>query len=74
MGCMYPDLDEYLTTDERRNAVLRIIESVIGRKDLTLGARRTLEMIASLVGGKIKTDASSPLDYMVQGDFERMRK
>ena len=74
MGCIYPDLGKFLTTDERQQALLRIIEFGLGRNYLTLGAKATLEMLASLVRGEIQTDASSPLDYMVQGDFERMRK
>jgi len=74
MGCIHPDLDELLTTDERRHHFIRVIESVVGRSDLAPESKTTLEMIASLVRGEIQTDASSPLDYMISGEFRRVRK
>jgi hypothetical protein len=74
IGWIHPNLDEFLTTGERRHHFLRIIESALGRIDLTPEAKATLEMIASLVRGEIRTDASSPLDYVVSGEFRRMRK
>jgi len=74
MGCIHPDLDELLTTEERKHHFIRIVDSVVGRSDLTPESKATLEMIASLVRGEIQTDASSPLEYMVSGEFRRMRK
>ncbi len=75
-GWIHPKLDEFLTTEERQHVFLRITESVLARNDLTREARATLEMMASLVRGEIQTDAGSPLDYMVSGEFpyRAMRK
>ena len=68
-GCIHAGLDGFLTTKDRRQIFLRLVEKVQGRSDLTPEATATLKLLAALVKGELDTDASSPLDYMVSGVF-----
>jgi hypothetical protein len=66
-GWMSPRLDEVASNEERRAALLILVETVVGsarRPEL----RTTAEFVRELLGGRMKTDASSPLDYMVSGE------
>ena len=69
MGCVHPLLDKFVTTEERRRTFLQLAESVSRGNDLTPEARSTLSLLVALIRGDISTDASSPLDYMVSGEF-----
>lgn len=69
LGFIHPSLDEFLTTDERRDTVLGLVRQIRESAGLTREARETAELFESLLLGMLKTDASSPLDYMVSGDF-----
>jgi hypothetical protein len=65
-GWIHPKLDEYLTSDERRTAVLKLVDNIALRPDLTEEANQTLALLIALLKGELSTDASSPLDYMVK--------
>lgn len=69
LGFIHPGLDEFLTNDERRDTVLGLVREISESAGLTREARETAGFLESLLLGKLKTDASSPLDYMVRGDF-----
>lgn len=66
-GWIHPNLDGYLTSDERRTAVLTLVENIASRPDLRKEAQQTLALLTALLMGELSTDASSPLDYMVKG-------
>jgi hypothetical protein len=66
-GWMRPRFDEFASNEERRAALITLVESVVGsasRREL----RATAEFVRELLDGRMKTDASSPLDYMVSGE------
>jgi hypothetical protein len=66
-GWIHPQLDEFVTTDERRETVLALLDDIASETDLTQEAKETSSLLASLLRGRIETDESSPLDYMVSG-------
>ncbi len=66
-GWVAPKLDEFLTSDERREAVLALLEDIISQPSLTREAEQTARLLAALLRGQMNTDVSSPLDYMVSG-------
>jgi hypothetical protein len=66
-GWIHPKLDEFLTTPERRNEVLTLLDDITLQNDLTPEARSTANLLKRLLRGELNTDASSPLDYMVSG-------
>jgi|SRR5436853_3669260 len=66
-GWIDPKLDEIVTSDNRRAAVLALLESIISDPDLTREAEGTARLVETLLRGQLDTDASSPLDYMVTG-------
>lgn len=63
-----PDLDEYVSTEDRRNVILELIDAVQSRPDVTPEAGATAEFLKHLILEEITTDAASPLDYMVSGE------
>lgn len=65
---IHPNLDEYVSSEERRNVILRLIDEVRSRSDVTPEAEETAEFLRRLMLGEIRTDAASPLDYMVNGE------
>ena len=67
IGWIHPDLDQYVTSVERRSVILGLIEEVISNSAITQEARETADLMRRLLLGEIRTDASSPLDYMVSG-------
>ncbi|HKO44154.1 MAG TPA: hypothetical protein VJU84_12835 [Pyrinomonadaceae bacterium] len=66
-GWIHPNLDEFVTNDERREAVLALLKGITSQRDLTPEAEQTARLIEALLRGEVNTDASSPLDYMVDG-------
>jgi hypothetical protein len=66
-GWIHPNLDEYLTNEERREEVLNLLRDVLSNTQLTREARETLKLMEALLRGHLNTDASSSLDYMVSG-------
>ena len=69
MGWVHPNFDEYLTNEDRRNKVLSLLEEVLSNVRLPREAQETLKLMEALLRGHLKTDESSPLDYMVSGPF-----
>jgi hypothetical protein len=66
-GWIHPNLDEYLTSEQRHEQVLSLLRKVLSHTQLQREARETLELFEALLCGHLTTDASSPLDYMVSG-------
>jgi hypothetical protein len=66
-GWIHPKLDEFITSDERREAVLALLKGITSQPDLTPEAEQTARLLEALLWGQINTDASSPLDYMISG-------
>src|SRR6266850_1474697 len=64
-GWIHPNLDEFVTSDERRESVLGLLEGITSQAGLTREAKETARLLEALLRGQINTDASSPLDYMV---------
>jgi len=66
-GWIHPNLDEFIISEDRRSIVLMLLDGITSQPDLTTEAQETAKLLAALLRGEIKTDASSPLDYMVSG-------
>jgi hypothetical protein len=66
-GLITPKLDEFITSDERREIVLALLGDIISLPGLTPEAEQTARFLGALLRDQLKTDASSPLDYMVSG-------
>ncbi len=66
-GWIHPKLDEFVTSDDRRDAVLTFLDGTTLQPDIPREARETAKLFEALLRGQITTDASSPLDYMVSG-------
>jgi hypothetical protein len=66
-GWIHPKFDEFITSDERREAVLALLKGITSQPDLTPEAEQTAKLLEALLRGQINTDASSPLDYMISG-------
>jgi len=64
-GWIHPNLDEFITSEDRREAILRLLNIITSQPDVTSEVRETANLFAALLRDEIKTDASSPLDYMV---------
>jgi hypothetical protein len=65
---IHPNLDEYISSEERREVMLRLIAEVRSRGDVTPEAAATAVFLRRLILGEITTDAASPRDYMVSGE------
>lgn len=72
-GWIHPNLDEFITSAERCEKVLSLLKEIKSQAGLTQEAQETIRLLDSLLRGKISTDASSPLDYMVSGPFPYTR-
>ena len=66
-GWIHPNLDEFITNDERRETVLALLDDIVSQSDLPREARDTAKLLEALLRGRLTTDVSSPLDYMVSG-------
>ena len=62
---VHPDLDEYVTSEERLETVIALIKVVTAKRDVPQEVKETGWLMESLLRGEITTDESSPLDYMV---------
>ena len=67
-GWIHPNLDEYVSSESRRTVVLRLIDELQSRRDVTPEAAETAGLLRRLLLGEITTDAASPLDYIVSGE------
>ena len=66
-GWIHPKLDEFLTSVQRRERVLTLLDDITSQHDLPREALETANLMQRLLRGELNTDASSPLDYMVSG-------
>lgn len=66
-GWIHPNLDEFITDDERRNVVLGLLNEVLSTTGLNREAEETARLLEALLRRQVHTDASSKLDYMVNG-------
>lgn len=64
---IHPDLDEYITSEEKRSVILALIEQVVSSPSVTQEVLETAQLMRRLLLGAITTTESSPLDYMVSG-------
>jgi hypothetical protein len=62
---IHPNLDEYVTSEERLETVVALIRAATSRPGVPREVKQTGLLMESLLRGEITTDASSPLDYMV---------
>ncbi|MBC7933173.1 MAG: hypothetical protein H7Z38_21630 [Rubrivivax sp.] len=62
---VHPNLDEYVTSEERLETVIALIQAVTSKQDIPREVKETGLLMESLLKGEITTDESSPLDYMV---------
>ena len=68
-GWIHPKLDEFASTEDRRQIVLQMVDGATHGAKVTPEATATLQLLASLLRGELNTDASSPLEYMISGEF-----
>lgn len=61
-GCMALDLDRFLRDDEKRDFILSACAAALMRTPDE--SKRTGQLFLSLLSGEVKTDASSPIDYL----------
>lgn len=61
-GCMALELDSFLADDVKRGYVISAADSALTRS--SDASRRTGTLFLSLLKGEVKTDASSPIDYL----------
>lgn len=66
-GWIDPRLDEFLTSEERRDVILSLLTDVISQPNLTREAEQTARLMETLLRGQLTTNASSSLDYMISG-------
>jgi hypothetical protein len=62
-------LDDLAISDARRETLLRLIETVVSRRESTPEVKATAALLTRLLEGRLNTDESSPRDYMVTGDL-----
>ncbi len=67
MGCMFLELDEFITTEERRRELCGVLGEIVRKRPHPDPVGRTAELFIRLLNGEISWDASTPLDYMVDG-------
>ena len=61
-GCMDLELDSFLADDERRRYVISAADSALSGS--SEASKRTVILFLALLKGEVKTDASSPIDYL----------
>jgi hypothetical protein len=62
---IHPMLDEFVTSEERLETVIALIQAVTSKQNIPQEVKETGLLMESLLQGEITTDESSPLDYMV---------
>ena len=65
-GWVHLKVHEFASTEERRNAIRDLVRSVADRRSEDDRFSRTALLLLRLLDGQLTTDASSPLDYMVE--------
>lgn len=66
-GWIHTKLDEFVTSEERREKVLALLADITSQSDVTREVQETTRLLESLLRGQLSTNESSPLDYMVSG-------
>jgi hypothetical protein len=61
-GCMALGLDSFLADDEKHGYVMSAADSALTRS--SDASKRTGLLFLALLKGEVKTDASSPIDYL----------
>jgi hypothetical protein len=61
-GCMSVGLDDFLTNSARVDLLVSVAKRALERNNLL--EHRTGELFIDLLEGKLKTTASSPIDYL----------
>jgi len=64
-GWIHPNLDEFLTSDQRRETIRTLLKDIISARRVRRESKETARLLESLLRGEMTTDASSPLEYMV---------
>lgn len=64
-GWSHLELDNFISSEERRLTVRGLIQRLIERRHAQDQIGRTGVLLLRLLDGELETDASSPLDYMV---------
>jgi hypothetical protein len=64
-GWIHLQLDDFLTSEERRRPILAFAQQVTERYPAAHSIHRTGILPVRLIGGEFKTNAASPLDYMI---------
>jgi hypothetical protein len=65
-GWVHGNLDEFLTDAERVSLIMSVSERVKNNFPLDHVLNKTGDLFVRLLKGELLTDASSPLDYMVE--------
>ena len=60
-GCMALDLDRFLADEEKRRQVISAAESALMHLE---ASQLTGRLFLALLKGEVKTNASSPIDYL----------
>jgi hypothetical protein len=68
-GYVTVNFSKILSSEDRVHTFWQLIDAVQRRPDLTHELAETLTLLMALLKGELTTDVSSPLDYMVSGDF-----
>ena len=67
-GWIDPRLDDFINSEERVTTVLYLLDNVTRRQGVTWEVKQTVELLRSLLEGKLRTEVASPhREYMVQG-------
>jgi hypothetical protein len=61
-GCMALELDSFLTDDEKHKFLMSAADAALTRT--SDASKRTGHLFLALLKGEVKTDASSPIDYL----------
>jgi len=61
-GCMSLDLDKLLNDERKRDLILSLAERAV--QHCSDQGRRTAQLFIDLLSGQLKTNASSPIDYL----------
>ena len=61
-GCMSLELDEFLDDERKRDLIISFSQRTL--KHCSDRSRRTGQLFIDLLSGQLKTNASSPIDYL----------
>lgn len=67
-GWVHLNLDEFLTGEEHREKLRAVVQAVVSLHASDDPIHQTGILLLRLLDGELTTEASSPLDYMVERD------